>query len=53
MNNMEIQTKYYKTAQGSIDAAFDPHNHMYRYMSSDGTPMQLEVPKRPVRSHST
>lgn len=45
VNNMEIQTKYYKTAQGSIDAAFDPHNHMYRYMSSDGTPMQLEVPK--------
>lgn len=40
-----IQTKYYKTAQGSIDAAFDPQTHIYRYMNADGTPMQLEVPK--------
>lgn len=44
VDGMRIQTKYYKTAQGSIDAAFDPQSHMYRYMA-DGSPMQLEVPK--------
>lgn len=40
-----IQTKYYKTARGSLEACFDPGSHQYRYLAKDGTPMQLEVPK--------
>lgn len=40
-----IQTKYYKTARGSLEACFDPSSHQYRYLAKDGTPMQLEVPK--------
>ena len=40
-----IQTKYYKTARGSLEACFDSSNHQYRYLAKDGTPMQLEVPK--------
>lgn len=39
-----IQTKYYKTAKGSLEACFRPENGEYRYMN-DGQPMQLEVPK--------
>lgn len=40
-----IQTKYYKTAHGSLEACFDSSSHQYRYLAKDGTPMQLEVPK--------
>ncbi|MFQ9230501.1 MAG: hypothetical protein ACLR3M_03945 [Collinsella sp.] len=40
-----IQTKYYKTARGSLEACFDPSSHQYRYLTEDRTPMQLEVPK--------
>lgn len=40
-----IQTKYYKTARGSLEACFDSSSHQYRYLAKDGTPMQLEVPK--------
>lgn len=36
-----IQDKYYKTAAGSVNAAFEGGE--YRYMK-DGKPMQLEVP---------
>lgn len=39
-----IQTKYYKTARGSLEACFDSSSHQYRYLAKDGTPMQLEVP---------
>lgn len=39
-----VQTKYYKTARGSLESCFDPVTHQYRYMQ-DGKPMQLEVPK--------
>ena len=39
-----IQTKYYKTARGSLEACFRPESGEYRYMR-DGQPMQLEVPK--------
>lgn len=45
VNGILIQTKYYKTARGSLDACFDPSSHQYRYLAKDGTPMQLEVPK--------
>lgn len=40
-----IQTKYYKTARGSLEACFDSSSHQYRYLAKDGTSMQLEVPK--------
>ena len=40
-----VQTKYYKTARGSLEACFDPTTRQYRYMTRDGNPMQLEVPK--------
>lgn len=40
-----IQTKYYKTARGSLEACFDSSSHQYCYLAKDGTPMQLEVPK--------
>ena len=39
-----IQTKYYKTARGSLEACFRVESGEYRYMR-DGQPMQLEVPK--------
>ncbi len=39
-----IQTKYYKSARGSLEACFNPETGQYRYMK-DGKPMQLEVPK--------
>ena len=39
-----IQTKYYNSARGSLEACFNPENRQYRYMH-DGKPMQLEVPK--------
>lgn len=40
-----IQSKYYKTARGSLEACFDSSSHQYRYLAKDGSPMQLEVPK--------
>ena len=39
-----IQTKYYNSACGSLEACFNPETGQYRYMS-EGKPMQLEVPK--------
>lgn len=39
-----IQSKYYKTARGSLESAFDSGTGLYRYMQN-GKPMQLEVPK--------
>lgn len=43
-NDIFIQTKYYNSARGSLEACFNPETGMYRYMNGD-TPMQLEVPK--------
>ena len=43
-NDIFIQTKYYNSARGSLEACFRPEDGMYRYMNGD-TPMQLEVPK--------
>ena len=45
VNGVHIQTKYYKSATGSLEACFLPNKGTYRYMNPDGTPMQLEVPK--------
>ena len=39
-----VQTKYYNSARGSLEACFSPDTGYYRYMD-DGKPMQLEVPK--------
>lgn len=44
VNNIYVQTKYYNSARGSLEACFSPEDGMYRYMK-DGKPMQLEVPK--------
>lgn len=41
-----IQTKYHKTADGTIRSCFrDNGTGDFRYFSSDGKPMQIEVPK--------
>lgn len=45
VNGTEIQTKYCATAARSVGAGFDGQNGNYRYYDSNGTPMQLEVPK--------
>ena len=45
VNGVHIQTKYYKSATGSLEACFLPNKGTYRYTNPDGTPMQLEVPK--------
>ena len=39
-----IQDKYYSSASGSVNAAFDDTTGLYRYIDSDGNPMKLEVP---------
>lgn len=39
-----IQTKYYNSARGSLEACFSSETGQYRYIK-DGKPMQLEVPK--------
>ncbi len=44
-----IQTKYYKTARGSLEACFDSDTKLYKYMKND-KPMQLEVPKDQYQS---
>ena len=44
VNEIFIQTKYYNSARGSLEACFRPEDGMYRYIK-DGQPMQLEVPK--------
>lgn len=40
---INIQDKYYNTANASIDACFDETG--FRYIDADGIPMQIEVPK--------
>ena len=39
-----IQDKYYSSARGSVNAAFDETTGLYRYYDGDGRPMLLEVP---------
>lgn len=39
-----IQDKYHKTANESVNDAFDKKSGSYRYYDSKGNPMQLEVP---------
>lgn len=44
-NGQYIQTKYYQTAKGSVNAAFDSTTGAYKYMDNNGKPQILEVPK--------
>ena len=44
VDGIKIQTKYYNSSTGSVEASFYPQNGSYRYMDN-GKPMQLEVPK--------
>ena len=39
-----IQSNYYSTANGSIDACFDKETGMFRYLDGSGNPMAIEVP---------
>lgn len=39
-----IQDKYYPTASGSVNDAFDEVTELYRYLDGNGNPMKLEVP---------
>lgn len=45
VDGVEIQTKYYKTGKGCIDACFDKTTGQFRYQNSKGEPMMIEVPK--------
>lgn len=46
VNEIKIQTKYYGSARGSLESAFDAQTGEYRYIDKDsGAAMQLEVPK--------
>lgn len=45
VNGIEIQTKYYQTGKGCIDACFDKSTGQFRYKASNGEPMMIEVPK--------
>lgn len=42
VNDIKIQTKYCQTGSKCISECFE--NSKFRYMNSDGTPMQVEVP---------
>lgn len=44
VNGIEIQTKYYNSARGTLESAFDAQTGQYRYVKGDKA-MQLEVPK--------
>lgn len=45
VDGVEIQTKYYKTGKGCIDACFDKTTGQFRYLNAKGEPMMIEVPK--------
>lgn len=44
VEGIEIQTKYYSSGKKCIDACFDKDG-LFRYKTSQGNPMQIEVPK--------
>ncbi len=43
VNDVNIQTKYYRTASDTINSAFE--NKQAIYLNKDGTMMQIEVPR--------
>lgn len=45
VNNIEIQTKYYSTGKGCVNACFDKTTGAFRYINKSGKPMLIEVPK--------
>lgn len=45
VDGVYIQTKYYKTGKGCIDACFDKTTGNFRYIDKNGNIMQIEVPK--------
>ena len=45
VNNVEVQTKYYKTASETIGAAFKNKQAIYLRMDGSGKMMQIEVPR--------
>lgn len=46
VDGIKVQTKYYNTARGTLESAFDNETGLYRYIDKDSdTLMQLEVPK--------
>ncbi|MEG1244106.1 MAG: hypothetical protein RSD17_04660 [Oscillospiraceae bacterium] len=45
VDGVEIQTKYYATGKGCVDACFDKTTGSFRYESANGEPMLIEVPK--------
>lgn len=45
VDGINIQTKYYNTARGTLESTFDHESGLYRYLDASGKPMQLEVPK--------
>lgn len=45
VDGMDIQVKYYNSARGTLESAFDAKTGEYRYLIDGETPMQLEVPK--------
>ena len=45
VDGVEIQTKYYQTGKGCVDACFDKTTGQFRYQNAKGEPMMVEVPK--------
>lgn len=45
VDGVEIQTKYYSSGKGCIDACFDKMTGEFRYQKKNGMPMLVEVPK--------
>ncbi len=45
VNNVEIQTKYYKTASETVGAVFEKKEAIYIRTDGSGKMMQIEVPK--------
>lgn len=46
VEGVKIQTKYYNSARGTLESAFDAQTGQYRYVDkAGGKAMQLEVPK--------
>lgn len=47
VDGVQLQTKFYNSGKGCVDACFSDKSDggLYRYINSDGTPMPVEVPK--------
>lgn len=45
VNDLEIQTKYYSSGKGCVNACFDKTTGQFRYQKLNGKPMLIEVPK--------